>query len=155
MQARHNNFSGEQEIRFQLDYEIAEDIPAEIEAFVRLSRLGLFTDAAELFDQTLRPYLNLFPVLAEYADFLLEREESQAWEECSELLTTKSRENEFCASEVELIRLLKCLSETYTQKNFDASIDVARVWHVNCAKTFPAFDKVDPGRDEVQVRQKI
>jgi hypothetical protein len=60
--------------------------PAETEEFVRLSRYGLITKARHVFDRSLREHLNLFPVLAEYADFLLEQDDVGASEECSQLL---------------------------------------------------------------------
>jgi hypothetical protein len=51
--------------------EVEEDVPAELEAFVRLSHFGLYDQAREWFDGCLRDHLAKFPVALEYADMLL------------------------------------------------------------------------------------
>jgi hypothetical protein len=53
---------------FKLVFEIEEDVPEELDSFVRLSRLGLFKQGKELFDETLNHHMGLFPVVAEYAE---------------------------------------------------------------------------------------
>ncbi|KAJ5109558.1 hypothetical protein N7532_002203 [Penicillium argentinense] len=50
---------------------VEEDVPAELEAFVRLSHFALFDQAREWFDGCLRDHLAEFPVALEYADMLL------------------------------------------------------------------------------------
>ncbi|KAH7169513.1 hypothetical protein DER46DRAFT_462481, partial [Fusarium sp. MPI-SDFR-AT-0072] len=65
--------------------DIVEDIPAELEDFIFLSRLGILEEAKGLFEQNLRPYISFFPVLAEYADMLLEE---GLYADLSQLLTS-------------------------------------------------------------------
>ena len=54
-----------------MEFDIEEDIERELETFVRLARVGLATKAREYFEQTLRSHLSVFPVFAEYAEFLV------------------------------------------------------------------------------------
>jgi hypothetical protein len=53
------------------DLKVEEDVPAELEAFVRLSHFELFEKARQWFDGCLRDHLAEFPVALEYADMLL------------------------------------------------------------------------------------
>ncbi|KAI7977234.1 hypothetical protein EIK77_000061, partial [Talaromyces pinophilus] len=55
------------------DMEILEDIPAELQAFVRLSRLDLFQEASDWFEKCLSRHRHMFPVFTEYADMLLQQ----------------------------------------------------------------------------------
>lgn len=48
-----------------------EDIFEELNSFVRLGKLGRFKEGHLFFEDTLRQYVQQFPVAAEYADFLL------------------------------------------------------------------------------------
>lgn len=59
------------DVVLELDYEIEEDVEAELEDFVRLSHTGQFKDAHELYDECLSSYDTWYPVAAEYADCLL------------------------------------------------------------------------------------
>jgi hypothetical protein len=53
-----------------IEMELEEDIPAELEYFVRLTHFGLLKDAREWFNRCLEPYRGQFPVFLEYADML-------------------------------------------------------------------------------------
>lgn len=55
----------------ELECEIEEDVKAELDDFVRLSHLGQFKDAHELYDECLSDHDDWFPITAEYADCLL------------------------------------------------------------------------------------
>ena len=59
------------DVLLELEYEIEEDVEAELQEFVRLSHMGQFADAHELFDDCLSGHVDWFPVAAEYADCLL------------------------------------------------------------------------------------
>lgn len=56
------------------DMDVAEDLDSELQAFVRLSRLGLFEEASRWFDECLNFHEHKFPVLVERADMLLRAE---------------------------------------------------------------------------------
>ncbi|KAL8792004.1 MAG: hypothetical protein Q9195_005422 [Heterodermia aff. obscurata] len=57
-----------------IDFDIEEDIEAELSEFVRLSCTGEFEQAELAFKECLSSHQNLFPVVAEYGDFLLRQE---------------------------------------------------------------------------------
>lgn len=56
-----------------LDLEAALDISDDIERLAQLSRLGRFNEAIVLFKERLALHVDFFPVVAEYADLLLEQ----------------------------------------------------------------------------------
>ncbi|KAL5337633.1 hypothetical protein BJX70DRAFT_399450 [Aspergillus crustosus] len=58
-------------VHSELDLE--EDLESELHEFVRLCRMGYYSDAETFFDNVLEKHLRLFPVIAEYADMLLEQ----------------------------------------------------------------------------------
>lgn len=120
-----SDFGSDQRIQFRLEYDIIKDIPAEIEEFVRLPKLGLNTDAKSLFDRSLNEHLNLFPVLAEYADFLLEQDNSEALRDCSEFLEgyLKSNETTFSEDEITLLQLLAISSDAKARGDLSGSHD--------------------------------
>ena len=53
------------------DVEIHEDVGAELEEFVRLNHSDNYRDAELLYRECLEEHLSWFPVVAEYADYLL------------------------------------------------------------------------------------
>jgi hypothetical protein len=135
----------------EMDLDIVEDIPAELEDFIFLSRLGLFEDAHELFEQNLKPYLGFFPVLAEYADMLLEE---GFYVELSKLLMNVST---FSGDEYQLLVLMRALSEAYiegtsnkakeqidgTKPKLEVALELAQKWHDGCLKDTHSFSEVE------------
>ena len=63
--------SNEDCINLTVDFDIEEDVEAELSEFARLSCTGHFEEAEILFQECLASHRNLFPVAAEYGDFLL------------------------------------------------------------------------------------
>ncbi len=133
--------ASEEYIRFlDMKFDMVEDIPAELEDFIFLSRFGLFQEAHELFDQNLRPYVGFFPVLAEYADMLLEE---RCYAELSQLLANPPPKTKFSEDECQLLILMKALSDAYIEPKsnqakeqpdnakpkLDVALDLARNWH--------------------------
>ena len=66
-----NQSKSSQDVNLELEYEIEEDVEAELEEFVRLNHIGQFKEAHELFDECLRHHADWYPISAEYADLLL------------------------------------------------------------------------------------
>ena len=60
-----------EDVVLEFECEIEEDVKAELDDFVRLSHMGQFKDAHELYDECLSSYDDWFPVAAEYADCCL------------------------------------------------------------------------------------
>jgi hypothetical protein len=125
--------------RMQLEFAIEEDIPAELEDFVRLSRLGMFKDAEELFDQTLRDHANLFPVAAEYADFLLEQ---GTYGKLGEFVVQTERST-WAEDETDLFVLLDAFSETRIYGRLNQALIFARRWHKKHSKSPEEFTEAE------------
>ncbi|KAK5093368.1 hypothetical protein LTR70_004740 [Exophiala xenobiotica] len=68
--------------------ELEEDIPAELEDFVLVSRLGMVADAQRLVSDVLWRHLRYFPVVAEIAEFFLG---SGLWESLDDLVRELDR----------------------------------------------------------------
>ncbi|PMD33383.1 hypothetical protein L207DRAFT_639506 [Hyaloscypha variabilis F] len=107
-------------IRFELDVEI--DIEGELDALIRFNRLGRFNDAIEIFERVLNAHLDLFPVVAEYADLLFQRgsfgQLSQFLEEqlAKEKLEKRNSSGKLFAEEqILLLKNLKALADIYTK----------------------------------------
>jgi hypothetical protein len=94
------------------DFDVVEDIPTALEDFIFLSRLGVLEEAHQLFEDKLKPYWKLFPVLVEFADMLLEE---HRYQELYNLLQDLSIETDFSGNERQLLTLMKALSEVYIE----------------------------------------
>lgn len=146
-----------------MEFDIVEDIPAELEDFIFLSRLGLFQDARELFVQYLEPHIGFFPVLAEFADMLLE---DGRYAELCQLLTDSYSENKFSEEERQLLGLMKALSEAYIEQNTNeekeqsgdtkpklkVALDRAQNWHRGWWNITQEFSGVEVGSFLIYLR---
>jgi hypothetical protein len=99
---------------FEVDTQ--EDISGELEAFIRLNRLGHFAKAKAFFEEKLRPYIDQFPVFVEYADLLLEQGD---FSRLSRFLDLAQRQG-FTTEEIVLVDLLKTLSDIYVNAAWEA-----------------------------------
>jgi hypothetical protein len=93
--------------------DIVEDIPAELEDFIFLSRLAIFEEAKGLFEQNLRPYISFFPVLAEYTDMLLEE---GLYADLTQILTSVNL-SRYSEGERNLLDLINALSKAYSEQS--------------------------------------
>lgn len=100
-----NQSKASKDIVLELDYEIEEDVKAELEDFVRLSHAGQFNDAHELYDECLSNYDSWYPVAAEYADCLLREGDFKQLEDFSGKARIKFED----PSERELFSLMKMI----------------------------------------------
>lgn len=86
------------------DMEMKEDVETELEEFIALSRLGIFYEAREIAQNVLWQHLNIFPVMAEIAGFLVEHKHLAMLTRLLEDLDTrgikynKDEEQDFVAS---------------------------------------------------------
>lgn len=106
---------------FEVDVE--EDIPGELEAFIRLNRLGRFSEARAFFEETLRPHVDQFPVFIEYADLLLEQ---GSFSRLSEFLGSAPK-NLFTSEEIVLVDLFKALTDIYVDAAWQSGLDQAQL----------------------------
>jgi hypothetical protein len=132
-----SSFTGEGS--FQLELAIEEDIPTEVDDFVRFSRLGFFKEADEVLDEALKDHLDLFPVVAEYADALLEQ---RRYRELSDFLE-QVRDEKFEAAEIQLLELLKCLSDIYYKGWLIPALGKARSWRSSFVKSSGEVSAID------------
>jgi tetratricopeptide (TPR) repeat protein len=137
-----------------MEFDIVEDIPAELEDFIFLARLGLFEEAHELFEQVLKPHDRYFPVLAEFADMLLEE---GRYAELSRLLTNPSAKAEFSEDECQLLDLMKALSEAHIEQlpnqakeqlddakpKLKFALNLAQNWHKGWLKASHSFSGLE------------
>jgi hypothetical protein len=106
------------DITIHLDLDIEVDIVEDLETLARLNRLGRFKEAIALFKEKLQEHLDFFPVVAEYADLLLEQ---GSFGRLSEFLSGRLDEqadpsgDSLDADEVLLLKTLKSLAEIYSK----------------------------------------
>jgi hypothetical protein len=120
-----------QGIEIKLEFE--EDIEAELVDFVRLARQGLVEEAREQFKETLLPHIKLFPILAEYAEFLISED---CFTELLDILPKEADEGEYSPDERWLIRLLSALARCRTSTKHDtveSAASCARQWRIHVA----------------------
>lgn len=108
------------DVFFDMEFDLQEDVVAELEQFILRSRLGLTDECIQMFDEVLRPYRQFFPIFAEYAAFLIETKD---WRRLSELIEGTDIAH-FSPDEKELVLLLQLFAEKYGQTvtNLDASL---------------------------------
>ncbi|EON70058.1 hypothetical protein W97_09296 [Coniosporium apollinis CBS 100218] len=141
--------SGESERRFRFAVGL-DDIPGEVKAFVRLNRLGRFNEAEEFFETSLQGNIDLFPVTAECADFLLEQ---GLYGNLSRFLRSQMLDREYAKSadeqpeeERHLLKLLLALSEIRTQGSLSSALKEARAAKLflqRKGKTAGSLDEVE------------
>lgn len=115
---------------FPLELELEEDIEGEIHHFVKLSRLGDYAEAQRFFDQTLRKHDHLFPVLAEYADMLLEQGRCR---QASEILEKyiKSMSGILDGDEMQLLKIMKSLADMHSKGALrSALVEAEEAWQL-------------------------
>ncbi|ETN45459.1 uncharacterized protein HMPREF1541_09291 [Cyphellophora europaea CBS 101466] len=95
-----------EDIVFNIELDLEEDVVAELEQFVLFARLGLDDKCHTMFKETLEPYTWCFPVFAEYAEFLVRTMNREALRQLLKNPGTKA----FAADELELLMVLEPLS---------------------------------------------
>ncbi|KAK5448135.1 hypothetical protein LTS15_009159 [Exophiala xenobiotica] len=130
-----------QDIQIPLEFEFEEDIEAELVDFVRLARQGLVEEARVQFNETLSPHINVFPVLAEYAEFLMS---VNCFTEILRILPRKSET--YSPDEWWLIKLLGALAQSHAEHDtVEAAVAYARRWRIHVAQNWSE----DPSEVEV------
>ena len=101
-----NQSDSNEDAVLKLEYDIEEDVEAELEEFVRLSHTGQFEDAHKLFDECLSSQDDWYPIAAEYADCLLREGDLEKLAAFSEKAAVKLLE----PSERTLLNLMHIIS---------------------------------------------
>ncbi|KAF2156815.1 hypothetical protein K461DRAFT_4711 [Myriangium duriaei CBS 260.36] len=127
----HDDF----EVIAQLDVPIIEDVPAELEEFVRLTKHRVPGEAMLFFNDVLVRHMRHFPVIAELADFLLE-------DGCYSKLETVSggvlaewerdptaNSSEVTVEEKALLRLYHAYARIKTKGLLNEAVDLTKALH--------------------------
>lgn len=126
-----------------MEFDTEEDIAAELEDFILLSRLRLFDEADQSFERNLLPHLILFPVVAEYAEMLFA---SRRYERVAGFLCVALKAVPYSEEEKDLLELMKALAEAKVEQQkadrrspsvssdidhpkLDAAFRLAKDWH--------------------------
>ena len=136
---------GEEEVeRMSFDVEICEDVGAELEEFVRLNHSDNYQDAKLLYHECLEEHLSWFPVVAEYADFLLrQRDFIKLHVFCKNEITRFTDRGE--RDLLTLMRIAAELELTPEESISTSSAEATGIWN-----SFHSKDGRDP--DDTEVR---
>lgn len=108
------DISQKYDVEFEMNMDVVEDVPAELEHFIRLARLGLVTGARGYFNEVLKRHLKWFPVFAEFVDFLADRVQHR--EELPDLCDIADEAHRtFSNEELELLDVYQCLRSIHQQ----------------------------------------
>jgi len=99
--------------------DIEEDVPAELELFVRHCRLGLYKVAQEIYEDALEAHRTWFPVTAEYAQMLLDQGDFRKLEL---FIDDALQVEQFSEEELRLLRLLSALAKIHTKGLLEAAV---------------------------------
>ncbi|KAJ5680282.1 hypothetical protein N7536_011421 [Penicillium majusculum] len=90
------------DVTVHLDLDAAVDINPDLECLSRLNRLGHFKEASRLFEERLVIHVDFFPVVAEYADVLLEQ---GSFGHLHDFLSTRLKDSrvEYSDGEIQLV----------------------------------------------------
>ena len=109
----------------KLNFDIEEDVEAELEEFVRLNRIGRFDEAHEVFDECLEPYQEWFPVAAEFADCLLH----QCRYDALLRFTERQYDKNWGSQELNVFRLIGIRAKCHQTENVQGLIEEAvSIW---------------------------
>lgn len=149
MTATASDIPAQEAAPFSLTMEVEEDIEQEIETFVRFKRRGEYKQAEEVFQETLSRHLSLFPVIAEYADFLLVQEQYRILSEFLDI-QMQYMESELEEGEMELLRIMKSLVNIYTKGLLrPALVQAKRTWDLLARRSTSMPPDTLPGDVEV------
>ncbi|KAJ0418457.1 hypothetical protein BJY00DRAFT_287803 [Aspergillus carlsbadensis] len=117
--------SAQERLTIPLELDLEEDIETEIHHFVKLARTGDYAAAHEFFHCTLQHHDHLFPVVAEYADMLLEQ---GCYGRAAVYLERQidTRKGALAPDEMQLLRLMKSLAEIYCKGALRSALAEAR-----------------------------
>jgi hypothetical protein len=139
------------EVRLTFDEEIEENIPEEVDIFVRLSRLGNFKKGTEWYEASLSSQSRLFPIAAERADFLLEQGSYQQLDDFIEEVIQRIDQKVyvFAENEVLLFKVLKALAKMHISGNLNDALEEARI----VRRRLPRIEPTNPSEVEVRLRR--
>ena len=140
---RVNQSKASEDVLLEFECEIEEDVGAELEDFVRLSHLGQFKDAHELYDECLSSYDDWYPVAAEYADCLLREGEFERLATFSRNAVTRF----LLPDERELFRLMEVIG--CDTRNDIKLQELQRLWPIDSLQPpYTSLRDIDVGHQD-------
>ncbi|KAL1970658.1 hypothetical protein VTN77DRAFT_4302 [Rasamsonia byssochlamydoides] len=109
-------FFSDKDVTVHLDLDLQIDLQEDIEALAHLNSLGRFKDGIRLFEERLREHLDFFPVVAEYADLLLEQGSYGVLSDFLSGCLTEQQDSsvaQFTDDEILLLRILRACGDIY------------------------------------------
>ncbi|GMF87711.1 unnamed protein product [Aspergillus oryzae] len=124
-EGEHDIQSSNRDITVHIDLYGAMDVAPDLEQLSRLNRLGRFKEGIILFNERLAPHLDFFPVVAEYADLLLEQANFRSLGELiSQVLGSHAKD--FEKDQVLLLKLLGSLAGIHSKGALLPALDTAK-----------------------------
>ncbi|KAF7621555.1 hypothetical protein AFLA_011852 [Aspergillus flavus NRRL3357] len=121
----HDIQSSNKDITVHIDIHAALDVAPHLEQLSRLNRLGRFKEGITLFNERLARHLDFFPVVAEYADLLLEQANFRSLGELiSQVLGSHAKD--FEKDQVLLLKLLGSLAGMHSKGALLPALDTAK-----------------------------
>jgi hypothetical protein len=127
-----NNVDPDNDTRLRFSASLQEDVFEELEDFMQLARKGMFADALEFFDETLKHHLKIFPVFAEYLECLYDQSQTNLYDQTqtSHILQLLHQHHRlvFAEEEKEFLDLFEELMNAAPPRTLEKSLARARVW---------------------------
>ncbi|KAK1144942.1 hypothetical protein N8T08_004657 [Aspergillus melleus] len=113
----------DKDITVHVDLDVGLDINHYLDRLARLCRLGHFTQGVRLFEERLAPHVDFFPVVAEYADLLLEQ---QSFGRLHEFISSRLLDPyvNFSDEEILLLKTLRSLAGIHTKGALIPALEV-------------------------------
>lgn len=115
----------DKDITTHLNLNVALDLEPDLETLARLNRLGHFRQGIRLFEERLASHVDFFPVVAEYADLLLEQGN---FKHLYQFISTRLMDPHvrYLDEEVLLLETLKAFAEIHTKGALIPALDIAK-----------------------------
>ncbi|KAI2829009.1 hypothetical protein CBS147343_4415 [Aspergillus niger] len=115
----------DKDITAHLNLDVALDLEHELGYLARLNRLGHFKKGIRYFERRLAPYVDFFPVVAEYADLLLEQGN---FGNLHQFISSRLKDHlvEYSKEEYILLKILKAFAEIYTKGAIVPALNMAK-----------------------------
>lgn len=102
------------DVTIHLEMDVALDIQTDLESLARMNPLGHYKSAIRLFNERLASHVDFFPVVAEYADLLLQRGDfGQLYQFLGHHLSKSQHEYKY--AEKLLMRVLRSFAQIHTK----------------------------------------
>jgi hypothetical protein len=99
------------------DDDFEQDVGADLEVSIQLSKVGHYDRAMSSFDENLNDHSMLFPVAAEYGDALLEQDVFGRADEFLRGILNSEFVHTMASDQVDILKLLSAIARTHASLN--------------------------------------